>query len=241
MVVSVLAATTAAQRRGFFGWGRNYVRPNAPYDGRFNVVRIRYQGCGRWSADYPTMERHLSVMLNEITSMSSNTEESNVYTFDDPELMKYPVAYLTEPGCWYPDPAEVEGLRTYLAKGGFLVVDDFHFDNEWYVFESAIHTVLPGVDIVRLDVSHPIFNTFFSIKTLEIPYPGGLGEQGLMGEFFGMYVDNDRSKPLNVVINYNMDIGDYMEWSDQQGLYEFASTNEAYKLAINYITYGLTH
>jgi hypothetical protein len=32
-----------------------------------------------------------------------------------------------------------------------------------------------------------------------------------------------------------------MEWSHEQGLYEFASTNEAYKLAINYITYGLTH
>jgi hypothetical protein len=32
-----------------------------------------------------------------------------------------------------------------------------------------------------------------------------------------------------------------MEWSHDQGLYEFASTNEAYKLAINYITYGLTH
>ena len=49
------------------------------------------------------------------------------------------------------------------------------------------------------------------------------------------------TKRLQVVINYNIDIGDYMEWSDQQGLYEFAATNEAYKFAINYIVYGLTH
>ena len=43
-----------------------------------------------------------------------------------------------------------------------------------------------------------------------------------------------------VIINYNNDIGDYMEHSGQ-GWWPVNITNDAYKLAINYIIYGLTH
>jgi hypothetical protein len=39
--------------------------------------------------------------------------------------------------------------------------------------------------IERLDLSHPIFNTFFQIDYLKVPYPGRLGERGLMGESSG--------------------------------------------------------
>ena len=233
----------AFAQRGGFGFGRrgSYVLPNVPYDGRFNVVRIRYNGRS-WDADYPLMERNLGTMLEAMTSLPTpHRDDSNVFFLDDPELMKFPVAYLTEPGYWYPNDQEVDGLQRYLAKGGFLIVDDFHFPDEWYVFEQAMTRVLPHARIDRLDVTHPIFNTFFAIETLEIPYPGRLGQQGLMGEFYGIHEDNDPTKRLSVIINYNIDVGDYMEWSHEQGLYEFASTNEAYKLAINYITYGLTH
>jgi len=37
---------------------------------------------------------------------------------DEPELFKYPVAYLSEPGGWFPTPAEVKGLRNYILKAG---------------------------------------------------------------------------------------------------------------------------
>ena len=61
-----------------------------------------------------------------------------------------------------------------------------------------------------------------------------------MGEFYGIHEDNEPTKRLMVVINYNMDIGDYIEWSGED-IYVRASTNEAYKFGINYIIYGLTH
>ena len=67
-----------------------------------------------------------------------------------------------------------------------------------------------------------------------------LGERGLMGEFYGIHEDNDPSKRLMVVINYNMDIGDYMEHSGR-GWYAVAPTNEAFKFGVNYFIYGLTH
>jgi hypothetical protein len=43
-----------------------------------------------------------------------------------------------------------------------------------------------------------------------------------------------------VIINYNNDIGDYMEHSGA-GWWPVNITNDAYKFAINYVVYGLTH
>jgi len=248
LIVIALPLVLLAQRGGggFFGGGRRaYVYDNVRYDGKFAFVRIRYQAYGSWSADYPTMERNLTTMLKELTSIDPHVGESNVHTFDDPELLKFPVAYLTEPGYWYPTDEEVAGLRTYLAKGGFLIVDDFfdpynHFGREWSTFYDGIMRVLPDAKIETLDVSHPIFNSFFAIKSLKVPYPGRWGEAGLMGEFYGIYENNDPTRRLSVVINYNMDIGDYMEWSATDA-YNPLPTNEAYKFGINYVIYGLTH
>ena len=45
---------------------------------------------------------------------------------------------------------------------------------------------------------------------------------------------------MMVVINYNIDLGDYVEWSDRD-IYSQLPTNEAYKFMINYVVYGLTH
>ena len=167
---------------------------NVRYDGRFTFARIQYAGYVGWAFDYPEMERHLTTILKELTSVKPHTDASNIHTFDDPELFKFPVAYLSEPGYWYPSEEEARGLREYLEKGGFLIIDDFHYPNEWRVFETAMRRVLPDARIEPLTLAHPIFNCFFSIKSLQVPYPGGLGEQGLMGEFYGIHEDNDPSK-----------------------------------------------
>jgi hypothetical protein len=242
LIVVAAPLVVAAQRRGgFMGFMPRFGQyPNVSYDGRFTLVRLRYAMYGGWRADYPTMERNLSTMLHEITRLRPHLDGSNVYDLDDPELFKYPVAYLSEPGYWYPSETEVTGLRDYLRKGGFLIVDDFHFPNEWAVFEAAMRRVLPDAAIERLDISHPVFRTFFGIKSLDVPYPGRLGEMGLMGEFYGIHENNDRARRLMVVINYNIDVGDYVEWS-ADNVYAVVPTNEAYKFAINYILYGLTH
>jgi len=64
-----------------------------------------------------------------------------------PDLLKFPIVYLSEPGYWHPSESEVLGLRTYLQKGGLLIVVDFHFENEWRVFESAMRRVLSDARI----------------------------------------------------------------------------------------------
>ncbi|MBI3983089.1 MAG: DUF4159 domain-containing protein [Gemmatimonadetes bacterium] len=229
------ASKLQAQRRG---WRFAGLEPNVPYDGRFTFARIRYTVYGRsgWEFDYPTMERHLMAMMEEVTALRPHVRGSNIHTLDDPALLRYPVAYLSEPGYWVPNDSEIVGLRTYLAKGGFLIVDDF-MRGEWRNFEMQILRVLPGARIERLDVSHPVFDSFFRIGSLDMSYPH---DPYLKAEFYGIHEGNDPARRLMVVINYNNDIGDYMEWSDQ-GWWHVNITNDAYKLAINYIVYGLTH
>jgi hypothetical protein len=241
-LLAAVPLAVAAQQGGFFTTvrPRGGVYANVPYDGRVAMVRIRYDFNNSWSADYPVMERNLARMLYDISELEPHLDGSNVYTLDDPELLKHPVAYLTEPGYWFPSDAEAAGLREYLEKGGFLIVDDFHYPEEWAVFEAAMRRALPGGRIDRLELSHPIFNSFFEIKSLEVPYPGRLGEMGLMGEFFGIHEDNDPRKRLVAVINYNIDLGDYVEWSADRNPFALVPTNEAYKFLINYVMYGLT-
>jgi hypothetical protein len=242
LVVALIVAVplVASAQRGRFGFGARARQANVAYDGSFTFLRAEYARYGGWAADYPTMETNLNTILRQITELRPHHEGTNVYAFDDVELFRHPIAYLSEPGYWFPDDREVQGLRTYLQKGGFLIADDFHFPNEWAVFEAAIRRVLPNARIDRLELSHPVFDTFFHIKSLRVPYPGRLGEQGLMGEFYGIHEQNDPSRPLQVIINYNIDLGDYVEWSAET-LYDPQNTNEAYKFMINYLIYGLTH
>jgi hypothetical protein len=232
---SVLAAQAGAQR-GFF---RRGLEPNAEYDGKYTFVRLRYTGwSGRWSADYPAMERNFMTILNDLTTVHPHVAESNVLTLDDPELSRFSVAYLCEPGFWLPTQEESAALRTWIEKGGFLIIDDFYNARQWSVFERAMRSVLPDGRIVPLDVSHPIFHSFFAIDSLDgMWHPD---DEGARAQYLGIYEDNDPSKRLLVVINFNNDIGDYMEWSGQ-GVYAINFSNDAYKLATNYVVYGLTH
>ena len=218
---------------------------NTPYDGRFTFARIRFNplfggGGGfrrdlKWDHDFPRAERNLMKIVKELSSIRPFMNGGNVFTADDPELHRFPVAYLSEPGFWTVSDAEATGLRAYLQKGGFLIFDDF-FGEHWYNFELQMRKVLPNSRIVRLDTSHPIFDSFFHITSLDYshPYFGGVSE------FHGIFEDNDPSKRLMVIVNYNNDIGDYWEWSDA-GFVPIELSNEAYKLGVNYLMYALTH
>jgi hypothetical protein len=239
LAIATLSARTLSSQRGGFGGGVS-IEPNADYDGRFTFVRLRYQGNGfrsGWAFDYPAMERNFMTIMKDLTTVDAHVAESNIHLMDDPQLSRYPIAYLSEPGYWLPSESEAAGLRRWLAKGGFLIVDDF-YNAQWINFERSMKMVLPTARIVPLDVSHPIFNSFFHIKTLEgMNHPQ---DAGAKAQYLGIYEDNDPTKRLMVIVNYNNDVGDYMEWSGQ-GWYAVNMSNDAYKIATNWVVYGLTH
>lgn len=222
-----------------FGTGSAAVAPNPSYDGRFTFARLRYAGSGcmtsegpGWHHDYAIAEHHLMQIMSELTSLDARVDSSVVFDPDDRELMKYPVAYLSEPGCWTLSESEAAGLRTYLRKGGFLIVDDFR-GSDWDNFEEQMRRVLPDGRFVTIDRSDPVFTLFLGLDALNAQDMGN-------AEFRGLYEDNDPTKRLMVLANYNTDIGDYWQWSGD-GFLPVSATNEAYKLGVNYIMYGLSH
>jgi len=247
LMVLAGAATVWAQRGG----PRQVapIEPNTRYDGRFTFIRLRYgppvaYASQRipWSHDYPTGERNLMRILNEISYLAPHIEETNILALDDPALFKYPLSYLCEPGDWYVTDEEAAHFRAYLLKGGFLIVDDFRYYH-WENFETQMRRILPDVRIFDLDASHQIFHSFFEINSLdEIPnyYDQRYNYNNGKPMFRGIYEDNDPHKRLMVVIAYNTDISEYWEWSGT-GFKPMDESNEAFKVGVNFFMYGLTH
>jgi hypothetical protein len=245
-VVGVLALVSLAVPLLAWAQGRRFgpvtYEPNVPYDGRYTFARIRYTppdfgGFRRdvkWDHDYPRSDRHFPKIVSEISTIQARTDASNIFTLDDPELMKFPVAYLCEAGFWRPTEPETVGLRNYLLKGGFVIFDDFA-QNDWENFIQQMHRVLPDLHPMRLTPDDRVFDAFYHVTSLEYRHP----YYGMPSEFWGIYENNDRSGRLLAIINYNNDVSEYWEWSDES-FFPVASTNEAYKLGVNYLVYALT-
>jgi hypothetical protein len=213
----------------------------------FNFVRIRFNGVLNlwspvdlqtppWAHDYPRAERNLLKILGELTGIETSPESFLILDLDDPEIMNYPFLYVSEPGHWNCTAAETSNLREYLQRGGFVVFDDFRdLPGEWRTFSSCMKEVFPDRNLIELTVDHPIFHCFYDISSLEMVPPYRLVHSEPV--FYGLH---DEAGRLQVVANFNNDIGDYWEWPDGS-LAPIEFSNEAFKLGINYVIYALTH
>ena len=235
----LLAATAFAQ----FGRGRFEVHPNVHYDGRFTFVRLKYTtapggywygGWPAWGHGHPLSEQNLMRIMNEVSYLNPHTDDVNTLALDDPELFKYPIAMMWEPGFWSLTDSEAQHFREYLLKGGFAIFDDFEQD-QWINYEEQMRRVLPDGRFVKLDATHPVFDTFFRMKTIEFPHP----MFGYIPNYYGIFEDNDPEKRLMVIANHNNDVAEYWEWSGE-GRFPVDMSNEAWKLGINYMLYGMT-
>jgi len=169
--------------------------------------------------------------------VDAHIDDINVLTLDDPELFKYPLAYMAEPGRWLMSDKEAANFRDYLLKGGFVIFDDFRGGYDWNNFEQQIRRVLPEGQFVDLDASKTIFHSFFEIDTLDIvPQYYDRGAPAFRAIFEG----NDPNKRMMVMVNYNTDISEYWEEAGT-GWRPDWETNEAYKFGVNYVIYGMTH
>jgi hypothetical protein len=227
-------------------------RANARYDGRFTFARIRYRGMGcfapegpGWAHDFPVAETNLMKIMRDVTALKPYMEAGNILSLDDPELFKYPVAYLSEPGCWEATDTDVKALHAYLLKGGFLIMDDFGDRRPYCPGDgeemanamSQLQRAIPNARPVRLAADHPIFNAFFQIENLHSLFEGGYRCDP---EFYAVFEDNDPKKRMLVILNNNNDIGDFWQYSGT-GFLPIPLSNEAFKLGVNYLVYALTH
>ncbi|MHC4117420.1 MAG: DUF4159 domain-containing protein [Planctomycetota bacterium] len=224
----------------------------------FTFVRIRYSsgygGYGRrggsWAVDHPDSDLNFSYRLQQLTSMEVDPN-GLVLELTDKRLFDYPFIYIVEPGGLVFSEEEVKNLRKYLLNGGFLMVDDFWGEDEWYNFYYEIKRVFPDREPKEIDYEHPIFHCVFELEDRpQIPSIGhALGGRGYgvtwerhdarEVHYKALYDDNGR---IMSIICHNTDLGDGWEREGENEWYfhEF-SEKKAYPLGINIVFYAMTH
>lgn len=211
----------------------------------FVFARVQFNSFGRqrgyrrgrtpgWAHDYPRAEINFLKIVSEVTGIRTTPESYVIVQLADPELMRFPFLYFSEPGTWAITDEEAANLREYFNRGGFAVFDDFDGRRDWQIFESCMRRVFPDRKIAEVPLSDPIFHCFYDIETLDMIPPGSVWGKP---QFLAMRDERGR---IQAIVNFNNDIGDFWEWSDQ-GFVPIDLSNEAYKLGINYVVYALTH
>jgi len=211
-------------------------------------VYSNYRGWGRrgggsWSVDWPKSDCQFNVVLKRLTNIDSYLEP-NAVALDDPALLRFPYVYILEVGRIALSPGEISNLRDFLLKGGFLFVDDFWGNNEWYPFEDAMRQVLPEYPIEPLPLDHEYFHTFYDVDEVhQVPNVNN-ARWGVTSECGGCYAEVygifDEKRRLMVVINWNTDLGDAWEWAEQPD-YPVRYSTYAFEVGVNAIIYAMSH
>jgi hypothetical protein len=268
VAVFVLAASAAAAQDWFRGYGRGYTRvpPRFPrpesYDGAFNFCRGMYSVVRRepggqgWSTDYPDADVNFSIRFSELTKTRVSKQPTGdpnhiVLALTDEFLFKCPFLLMSDVGTMELDEPEVQALRAYLLKGGFLWVDDFWGPWAWAAWEEQITKVLPPSEYPIRDLTpdHQIFKSMFQIAELpQIPsiqfwrQSGGLkSERGPDSADPHVRGISDKHGNLMVLMTHNTDISDAWEREGEDPRYFYSFSPDGYAVAINALLYTLTH
>lgn len=196
--------------------------------------------------DYPRAELHFTEGVQRLTRIDIG--EGRHASLKEDRIFEYPWIYATQVGYWSLSDEEIEQMREFFDRGGFLVVDDFWGPAEWAVFQRAMDRVFQGRPIPEISSTDTMMHVVYDIdECVQIPGlrhlrrgPGGTIITQLEStppHWRAIYDDEGR---MVVAINYNMDIGDAWEEADVPE-YPLESTALAYRFAINSIVYAMTH
>ena len=234
----------------------------------FTWIRGRYtnygggrnRGFGRgrggwWDTDYPDAESNFLRGVQRYTNIDVNSKSYRWLDLSDPALYEHTFLYMNMKrvpiGSIYSGPnfsaEEVESLREFMFRGGFVLLDDFWGDAHLEDFRNEMTKLFPERELVRLDTDHELFHVFFDVnEVVQVPgravtwdYNGGfnLDDPNYPPAVYAILDDDGR---VMLVANFNADLGDGWEHTFYEP-YPTRYSNEAYKIAINYLIYAFTH
>jgi uncharacterized protein DUF4159 len=240
-VVGATVATGYAQRiwAGFYGRTPPKFPTATTFDGNFHFCRVMFASDHRekqgWSTDYPGADINLSVRLSELTKVrvtltrdleggEGEVPDTVVVRLTDDALFQCPFTLMEDAGTARFSDSEVERLRGYLLKGGFLFVSDYH--------------------------DHPLWHTMFGVSRL--PQMASIqtwrrtggstierwNVEGAPPDASGIVDSHGR---LMVVMVHNSDIPDPWEREGEDTDYFYKFSPDAYAVGIDIVLYALTH
>lgn len=266
-VVCAGITVASAQRiwAGFYGRTPPKFPTAASYDGSFNFCRILFNSDRRekqgWSTDYPGADINFSVRLAELTKVrvkfTSDGEgpvpDAVVVRLTDDWLFQCPFALMEDAGTARFSDAEVERLREYLLKGGFLLVSDYHGTLARQQFDEEIGRALPPNEFPIVDLAppdHPLWRMMFPVTT--VPQMASIQTWRRSGGDTIERWNEDGSPPavrgiadqhgrLMVVMAHNTDLPDGWEREGEDPEYFFRFSPDSYAVAIDILLYSMTH
>jgi hypothetical protein len=231
----------------------NHGLPDKPFG--FTFCRLRYQNIRRarksgWGDDYPQADYNFMVRLSELTkariSRWNNGDPgfANV-TPMDPDLFQCPYLRMQNAANYDFNPDETARMHDYLAKGGFLWIDD-NWDPDFEYIRPNLMRILPDAQIVDLPVDHPIFSTIYNVDPLpQIPSMNSWLRSGESGEFgrstvhyYGVFDSHGR---LSVLVSMNSDVSDSWEREGDNQAYFDVYGRDGYALGVDVAVYVMTH
>ena len=128
--------------------------------GGFQIARLKYSGGGDWYND-PSAEVNLLSFVKEHTEIYVKPEYVFVELSSD-DIFQYPFLFITGHGNMIFSDSEVERLREYLLKGGFLYVDDdYGIDKP---FRREMKKVFPDKDFQELPFDYGLYHCFYDFS-----------------------------------------------------------------------------
>ena len=264
LVIGIASAAAAQFGRGFGFRNRYPLRaPKADTFGHgFNFCRAIYTstrgeaGGQGWSTDYPDADLNFSIRLSELTKTRVKLDSTGRPDFvtvrlTDDALFQCPYLHMEDVGTVTFSDREVESLRAYLLKGGFLWVDDFWGSYAWADWAEQIGRVLPPADYPIRDLTreHPIYRTQFQIAEFpQIPSiqswrgnPYETSERGEDSATPHFRAISDRHGNIMVLMTHNTDISDAWEREGEDPRYFYQFSPRGYAVGINAVLYAMTH
>jgi hypothetical protein len=265
-LVSVTAPLALAQRI-WVGGGRFYQEPPkwatpADFDGSYLYCRGFYRSVMReaggqgWSTDYPGADNNFSVRLAELTTVHIHLNPDSqpntvVVSLGDPLLFRCPMLFMEDIGTAEFKEDEVNNLREFFRKGGFLWVDDYWGTNAWAQWVSQISRVLPPAEfpIFDLPIEHPVMHTLYDVKSfLQVSsiqfwaQSGGSvterGSDSVPVHYRGIQDSHGR---LMVLMTHNTDVADTWEREGENQEYFDRFSPAGYAIGVNVVLYAMTH
>jgi hypothetical protein len=264
-LVALLASAAAAQfGRGFGGFGRFPPRyPRADSFGQGFVFCRGIYTSGRreaggsgWTTDYPDADINFSIRLSELTKtrvkkFADGRPDYLTVRLTDPALFQCPYLHMEDVGTAAFTDDEVEGLRTYLLKGGFVWADDYWGEAAWETWATQIARVLPPdqYPIRDIPLDHPLLHTQFEVDEIaQIPSiqfwrtsGGDTSERGFESAMPHLRSIADKHGNLMVVMTHDTDISDAFEREGEDPNFFYSFSPRGYALGINIVLYAMTH